>query len=137
MTVRVADLMTTLVVTASEDTPFHEVVRLLEAHRISALPVLDAEGRVVGVVSEADLLPRADRPPRLLARELMTSPAITTTVDQPIQAAARLMVDCGVKRLPVVDGRGRPLGVLSRGDVVRVLLRDDWDVESAWRASSG
>jgi CBS domain-containing protein len=142
----VRDLMTTDVVSAREDTGYREVLDALARHRVSALPVVDGEGRVVGVVSEADLLRKEGAPdgkprllPRLLSpprrpdrtgtvRDLMTAPAVTTGPDEPVARAARLMEDRKVKRLPVVDGERRLLGIVSRHDLVRMHVRPDADI---------
>lgn len=107
--------------------------------------MVDAQGRVVGVVSEADLLLRAARevvedrhwhesPAQRetrakaagrIARDLMTSPAVTVAPSTPVAEAARRLHEHGIKRLPVVDPDGRPVGILSRGDLIRVFLRED------------
>src|SRR5579859_4479659 len=125
----VADVMTPAekVVSVRPGTPYQEIVRLLTEHRISALPVLGAAGRVLGVVSEADLLPKESRsqqplPPRPAftpkeaqtrhkaeadtALELMTAPAITIAADEDVSEAARRLELHRIKRLPVVDGMG-------------------------------
>ncbi|SEL91337.1 CBS domain-containing protein [Streptacidiphilus jiangxiensis] len=140
----VRDVMSAEVVTASSATPFKDLVRLLEEHRISALPVLDPGRRVLGVVSEADLLLKeADRQRRLgmrsalldpdeatriaalRATDLMTAPAVTIGPDEAVADAARVMIRRRVKRLPVVDDSGVLLGIVSRADVLKVFLRDD------------
>ncbi|UVS79453.1 CBS domain-containing protein [Actinokineospora sp. UTMC 2448] len=142
----VADVMTRTVVTARPDTGFAELVRLMTEHSVSALPVTDASGGVVGVVSEADLLAkesaRADGAPHSLrallrrhadksraagtvAAELMSSPAVTTTEHTPVTTAARLMSEHRVKRLPVVTADGVLTGVVSRSDLLGVFLRGD------------
>lgn len=142
----VRDVMTAEVVTVPADAPFKEVARLLDEHNVSALPVLDENGGLVGVVSEGDLLPKEsyrdsrERPVRLArlvhrrslakaegdtAREVMTTPAVTIEPDAPLSAAARRMVDEGVKRLPVVDATGALIGIVSRADLVSVFLRTD------------
>ncbi|MFP8904732.1 CBS domain-containing protein [Streptomyces atacamensis] len=142
----VRDLMTGDVVSVREDTRYREILRALDRNRVSALPVVDAQDRVVGVVSEADLLraerdceerpralPRLPRPPRPpdragTARELMTAPAVTIGPEEPVARAARLIEDKGVKRLPVVDGERRLLGIVSRRDLVRMHVRADADI---------
>ncbi|MFI7602418.1 CBS domain-containing protein [Actinoplanes sp. NPDC049681] len=144
----VDDVMTQAVVTVTEDTPYRAVVDLLIRHRLSAVPVVDDFGRVTGVVSEADLLRKieyaGDEKPRLFegrrrrgervkadartAADLMSSPAVAALKGTPIAAAAREMDREGVKRLPVVDDLGRLVGIVSRGDLLKVHLRPDDDI---------
>ncbi len=143
----VGDVMTADVVTISTDTPFKHIEQLMNEHHVSALPVLDADGALVGLVSEADLLLRTEasgdepggwtreaRERRAKAQAptaagLMSSPVVTTTSDQPLAAAARMMRKRNVKRLPVVDG-GRLVGIVSRADVLKSYLRTDADIRS-------
>jgi CBS domain-containing protein len=157
MRLTVKEVMTTNVVVAAQDTPFQAVADLLIEHGVSGLPVVDA-GRVVGVVSEADLLYKEEfkqryygddyRPPlraRLRHRlgeggppeeksvgetagELMTSPAIVTTPNASVVVAVRLMDRHGVKRLPVVDADGLLVGIVSRRDVLKAFVRDDDEI---------
>jgi CBS domain-containing protein len=138
---RVRDVMTTAVVTVDRITPYKEIASLLVKHKVSALPVLMMGRRVAGVVSEADLLRVEDQrarraragghrarlhwrsrsgPRRLTAGELMTSPAITIHPDATIPAAARLMNQHHVKRLPVVGPDGSLIGIVSRRDLLSV-----------------
>ena len=142
----VRSVMTENVVTVPEDMPYKEIVATLAQHAVSAVPVVDEAGRVVGVVSEADLLHKMEfaglephihlierRQRRMArvkaagdaARDLMNSPAITVGPDVALTAAASTMERERVKRLPVVDGRGRAVGIVSRRDLLRVYLRDD------------
>jgi CBS-domain-containing membrane protein len=151
---RVRDVMTREVVTVDEETPFKEITQLLADCHISALPVLDSDGRVVGVVSEADLLlkeelpegpagghlfqGRRQRATRAKAAgdtavELMTAPAITVGPDASIPEAARLLHRHQVKRLPVVDPAGPLLGIVSRADLLKVFLRSDADIATEVR----
>jgi CBS domain-containing protein len=141
--------MTREVVTVDERASFKEVATLIAEHRVSALPVLDGKGRVVGIVSEADLLLKeefAEKPTkdRLFqsrrqretrakaagdtAAELMTSPAVTVGPDASVAEAARLLHRHGVKRLPVVDPAGPLLGIVSRADLLKVFLHSDADI---------
>jgi CBS-domain-containing membrane protein len=141
---RVRDVMTRPVVSALRETPFKELVRLMGEHAVSALPVLDSRRRVLGVVSEADLLPKeaqhdrrlglrqallrpdeAGKVAALVAEDLMTAPPVTIGPDETLAAAARLLGRRGVKHLPVVDSAGRLTGIVSRGDLLKVFLRDD------------
>ncbi|MEY9964155.1 CBS domain-containing protein [Streptacidiphilus sp. MAP12-16] len=141
----VEDVMTTPVVRVAPDTGFQEIVALLAEYDITAVAVTDLQDRLVGVVSEADLLrkqasqedpsamrpaprPSRDGPDRAqgaTARELMSSPAVCTGPRASVVAAARLMDSHRVKRLPVVADDGRLVGMVSRSDLLRVFLRGD------------
>jgi CBS domain-containing protein len=139
--------MTKTVVTAPELAPFKELVRVMREYRVSALPIMDDRGTIVGVVSEADLLlkeapdvltphvfeGRVHKEERRkaegkVARDLMTHPAITVEPGAPVTEAARLMHEHHVKRLPVVDAEGRLEGVVSRVDLLADYLRDDAEI---------
>ncbi|MFJ8160078.1 CBS domain-containing protein [Streptomyces sp. NPDC096136] len=127
----VDDVMTQAVVSVDHDTAFKDIVETMRMWNVSALPVLSAGGKVTGVVSEADLLLAAthiDPDRAITAERLMTRPAVTVTKDTTIQAAARLMARRHLKRLPVVDGDGHLIGVVSRGDLLKVYLRSDADI---------
>lgn len=144
----VADVMTRDVTTLRADTPFKSVVWTLAARKISGAPVVDPDGVVMGVVSEADLLPnesrenhvrpwplsshgrrsRARKAKALCAGELMSAPAIMAGPETPLPQAAALLARHGVKRLPVVDTAGRLVGVVSRADVLRAFLRADDEI---------
>ncbi|MFJ8025201.1 CBS domain-containing protein [Streptomyces sp. NPDC096311] len=143
----VSDVMTHTVAAVGRKANFKEIVRLMEQWKVSALPVLEGEGRVIGVVSEADLLPKEefrdsdpDRYTQLrrlsdlakagavTAEDLMTAPAFTVRANATLAQAARTMAHAKVKRLPVVDDRGLLEGVVSRGDLLKVFLRDDEDI---------
>ncbi|MFD0274231.1 CBS domain-containing protein [Kitasatospora sp. NPDC127111] len=141
----VGELMTREVVRVAPQTGFREIVALLREFDITAVPVVDADGHVVGVVSEADLMrtQAAQEDPSALfpapapmaagastAEELMTRPAVCTAPDASVVAAARLMEHRHVKRLPVVDDEGLLVGMVSRGDLLRVFLRDDQAIRS-------
>lgn len=148
----VADVMTTVVVAVGRDAQFKEIVATMGQWRVTALPVLEGEGRVVGVVSEADLLAKEelrDTEPTMIdqkrrladyakagavsARDLMTSPAVTVHPDALLPEAARLMVRHQVKRLPVVDGTGVLKGIVSRADLLKVFLRPDRELAAEVR----
>ncbi|SED84904.1 CBS domain-containing protein [Streptomyces sp. Ag109_O5-10] len=143
----VSDVMTQTVISVGRQASFKELVRLMRDWRVSALPVVEGEGRVVGVVSEADLLHKEEvrdgDPDRyaqlhgttdltkagaLTAEQLMTSPALTTRTDATLAQAARTMARSKVKRLPVVDELGLLQGVVSRADLLRVFLRGDEEI---------
>jgi CBS domain-containing protein len=139
---KVEDVMTTKVVTVEQEAPFKTIVRLLEEHRISAVPVVDKHAVVVGVVSEADLLAKERYPhgrsglgavegpwnraalhkaEGVIAAELMSSPPVTVQLGSTIAEAARLAAGAGVKRLPVVDGQRRLVGIVTRSDLLKVF----------------
>ncbi|MFF9623667.1 CBS domain-containing protein [Streptomyces griseosporeus] len=131
---RVGEVMTGEVVQARRDTPFKELVRLLDEHRISGLPVVDDDDKVVGVVSGTDLVRRQARRGRYdasadaTAGALMSTPAITVHPEQSVPQAARLMERHGIERLPVVDEEDRLIGIATRRDLLRVFLRSDGDI---------
>jgi len=146
----VKDVMSALPVSVSKTATFREIAARLRECRVSAFPVVDADGKVIGVVSEADLLVKEavpDEPNVLLgllagivhhaarakaagvtAADLMTSPAVTIGPDDTVEHAARLMHDRKVKRLPVVNPAGRPIGIISRSDVLAVFDRADAEI---------
>lgn len=143
----VSDVMTQTVVSVGQEAPFKEIVALMDQWHVSALPVTAGEGRVVGVVSEADLLPKEEFrdvvPSRLtemhrlddvlkagsvLACDLMTAPAVTVEENDTLSRAARIMAAEKVKRLPVVDAGGKLCGIVSRRDLLKVFLRQDDDI---------
>ncbi|MEV6613124.1 CBS domain-containing protein [Streptomyces sp. NPDC051051] len=130
----VGEVMTGDVVEARRTTPFKEVVRLLDHHRISGLPVIDDDDKVLGVVSGTDLVRAQARRSghglvgAVTAADLMSSPAITVHPEQSVPDAARLMERRGVERLPVVDEEDRLIGIATRRDLLRVFLRTDEDL---------
>jgi CBS domain-containing protein len=142
--------MTDKVVAVREDAGFKQMVDVLADFAVSAVPVVDAEMNVLGVVSEADLLHKVEfagqdvhaklfeRPGRRVvkakavgdtAAALMTAPAITIGPDATIGEAARLMEHRQVKRLPVVNAEGKLCGIVSRRDLLRPYLRADEDIQ--------
>ena len=151
---KVGSVMTSEVVRATYGTPFKEVARLLADHRISGLPVVDEDDKVVGVISETDLMVRQaatpdplDPPPRRrladltrgarrqaakaharTAGQLMTKPAVTVHADDSIVEAARTMAGRRVERLPVLDEADRLVGIVTRRDLLQVFLRPDEDI---------
>jgi CBS domain-containing protein len=147
MKTSVEEIMTTQVVAVKLGASFKEMTAALRENRVSAFPVIDDDGKVIGVVSEADMLARevlnADHAGTiaamshrgeqhqaggLTARDLMTHPAITVTPDDSAEQAARLMYTLQVKRLPVIDRGGRLVGIISRTDVLGVYDRPDDDI---------
>nr|BFD81801.1 CBS domain-containing protein [Streptomyces sp. Xyl84] len=150
---KVGSVMTDDVVRAQYGTPFKEVARMLDEHRISGLPVVDDDEHVIGVVSETDLMTRqvletGSREPgrhfRALltmtarrqavkakartAGQLMTQPPVTVHADETIVEAARTMAERQVERLPVIDDEDRLVGIVTRRDLLQVFLRPDPDI---------
>ncbi len=148
----VREVMTTRVIWVRKDASFREMATALRQHRVSAFPVVDDDGQVIGVVSEADLLAKealdtepedlpgmitgilhrkeAEKARGITAGDLMTSPAIIAHPGDSVEHAARLMHDRRVKRLPVVDEDGRLLGIVSRADLLRPFIRPDAEIRS-------
>jgi len=149
MNTTVGDVMTTRVIAVRRTADFKQIVSVLRKYRVSACPVINEGGKVVGVVSEADLLFKEAEPgpPAGLIRlrwklgeeskvnavsagQLMTSPAVTIHPGAPIVVAARVMQDRRIKRLPVVTEDGLLIGIISRSDVLSVYERPDSDIEN-------
>ncbi|EMF01499.1 CBS domain-containing protein [Streptomyces mobaraensis] len=119
----VGEIMTSPVARARPGTSFEGLVRLLRRRGVSGVPVLDPDDKVVGVVSEKDLARHRERGGT--AAELMSSPALTVHPEQRAADAARVMDRHRVNRLPVVDEEDRLIGIVTRGDLLRVFLRTD------------
>ena len=145
----VADVMTRSIVSVDRRTPFKEVVRRMRDRRVSGVPVVRGDGRVLGIISTGDLILKEDpalegevgwfegrrhREDRskaggVRAEELMTTPPLTIRPDATLGEAARLMHDRRVKRLPVVDpDHGTIVGIVSRSDLLKVFLREDAEI---------
>jgi CBS domain-containing protein len=150
MSARVADVMTTEVVAVRADASFKEIAAMLRGLRVSAFPVLDGDDKVIGVVSETDLLPkealeagyerhrgrrsarrhRAElaKAPGVTAADLMSRPAVTVGPYDLVSHVAHVMYDHGVTCLPVVGAGGRLVGIISRSDVLSVFGRPDEEI---------
>ena len=149
MNAKVKDVMTGEVVAVRKDASFKDMAARLRQYRVSAFPVIDENRRVIGVVSEADLLAKealADehaipaaiagilhhkehqKAEGLTAGDLMTHPAVTVRPDDSVEHAARLMYTLQVKRLPVVDAGGYLVGIVSRADLLTVFDRTDDEI---------
>ena len=145
MNATVKDVMTTQVVAVRRDATFKEMAATLRRFRVSAFPVLDDHEKVIGVVSEADMLAKealADpgvidglmhrkevrKAGGLTAGDLMTHPPVTASPDDPVEQAARMMHFLRVKRLPVVNSGGGLVGIVSRADVLAVFDRTDEEI---------
>src|SRR5215469_16568195 len=143
MNTTVKDIMTTRVIWVRMDTTFREMAAALREYRISAFPVVDDDRKVIGVVSEADMLNKAalvDEPGvfggilhrrdqakahGVTAGDLMTTAVVAVRPEDTVEHAAKLMYDRGVKRLPVTDESGHLVGIISRADVLSVFDRTD------------
>jgi CBS domain-containing protein len=149
MNVTVNDVMTTTVVAVKKGASYKELAALLRKYRVSAFPVLDDAQKVIGIVSEADLLAKealnADRGGPIAAMvhhkelekadgvtagDLMTSNVVTVKRDDTVEQAARLMYHLQVKRLPVVDAGGYLVGIVSRADLLTVFDRPDQEIRA-------
>lgn len=147
MSTTVRDVMTTGVIAVRGDTSFKEMAAMLGSSRVSGFPVIDRAGKVLGVVSETDMLIKeADRASHpevfaglrrsrdlqkaagVTAAELMTSPPVTIGPEEPVQHAAFLMYDRAVERLPVVDEAGHLVGIVSQVDVLSIFSRPDEEI---------
>ncbi len=147
----VEDIMTKRVVAVHAGASFKDMASRLRQERVSAFPVIDDDGKVIGVVSEADLLPKEtldagwaagipgmtsqilqrrdqEKAESVTAADLMTAPAVTAAAGDTAEHAARLMYVRRVKRLPVVDAAGRLVGIVSRADVLSVFDRLDVEI---------
>ena len=146
----VKDVMTTHVVSVTADASFRTMAAALREYRVSAFPVLDDDGKVIGVVSEADMLAKEalesepqgmpgmiagilrrrehEKARGTTAGELMTSPPVTVHPDDTLERAARLMYTRKVKRLPVVDENGHLVGIIGRADLLIMFDRSDEDI---------
>ncbi|MEW6327797.1 MAG: DUF190 domain-containing protein [Thermodesulfobacteriota bacterium] len=152
--VRVRDVMTPCPKKVTLSTPVSEVVRLLLSSVFTGIPIVDEKDRVAGIITQGDLIYRAGMPLRLgllaesdqekveavleslslkRAEEIMSRPAIFIQEDKPITEAVHLMLKNGLKRLPVVNAEGRLVGILSRIDVFRTIMREspDWKTFAA------
>lgn len=146
----VKDVMSTHVIAARKGASFKEMAEKLREHRVSAFPIVDKDCKVIGVVSEADLLTKEalagglggmpgmisgilqrkeeERAAGLTAGDLMTHPAVTVQPDDSVEHAARLMYVRRIKRLPVTDATGHLVGIISRADVLAVYSRPDEEI---------
>jgi CBS domain-containing protein len=147
----VRDVMTSAVTTVGPGTSLKDVATILTRCEISGVPVVLEDGRVVGVVSEGDILfkergpseqkgmvawlraafgrDEQSKPEALTAAQAMTAPARTIAPWRPVSAAAAQMLEQGVDRLPVVDEESRLVGIITRADLVRVFVRSDAEIK--------
>lgn len=142
----VRNVMTESVITAGESATFPEMARLLAQHPGGALPILDVDGVMVGIVSGTDLLPKEALPPAphlwpqrsltaetvkaeaITAGDVMSSPIVSAYPGEPLSVAVRRMLDHNVSQLPVLEKDGRLVGILSRQDALRAFERGDEEI---------
>jgi CBS domain-containing protein len=152
MSKTVADVMTSNPIVVQPQTPIKEAIQLLAERRISGLPVVDGEGKLVGVITESDLMWQetgVDPPPYIIlldsviylqnparyekeihkalgqtVEEVMSEKHITVEPDRALKEAARLMHEKEIRRLPVVDEQGQVIGILTRGDIVQAMVTE-------------
>jgi CBS domain-containing protein len=147
MNATVKDVMSTHVIAVRQYASYKEMAAMLHDQRVSAFPVVDDDNKVIGVVSEADLLTKealeGTLPRTLLSRQervrkqvnaltaadLMTRPPVTIGPDETVTSAARLMFDQRVKRLPVISDDGTLIGIVTRSDVLSVYSRPDAEIQ--------
>jgi CBS domain-containing protein len=148
---RVGDIMTIAVIKVQPETPVSEIARLMSQHGVSGLPVVDTDNRVVGIVTELDMMARNTRfkLPNFIfifdamipletghhyrerlehvlgttAQEIMSEPPVTVTPDATIEELAELMVDRRINPIPVVQN-DRLVGIISRSDIIRLMAAD-------------
>jgi CBS-domain-containing membrane protein len=143
----VKDVMSTHVIAVRQGASYKDMAAMLREQRVSAFPVIDDHNKVIGVVSESDLLTKEaledvpgvsqsmtsqrehSRASAVTAAELMTAPPVTIGPDEPVTQAARLMYSRRVKRLPVTSDDGTLIGIVSRADVLSVYSRPDADIQ--------
>jgi len=146
------ELMTTEVVTVTPDTSVKDAAKLMSEKEVGALPVVDADGKLVGIVTEGDLIMQdvkvhfpsyislldgfiylesfsrfeqeLKKAVAATVGDVMTSPAVTAAPDTDVEALATLMVEKHVSRVPIVEGN-RLVGIASKGDIVRSIGRGD------------
>jgi CBS domain-containing protein len=145
----VADVMTANPISVAPDTELKEAIQLMAEHHVGGLPVIDASGNLVGILSQSDLMWQAtgvDVPAYIMlldsviylknpaqynqelhkalgqqVKDVMTDHVVTVTPDKSIRDAAQLMHDKKIRRLPVVNGEKQVVGILTRGDIVRQM----------------
>jgi CBS domain-containing protein len=149
---KVKEVMSTNVLTVTPETPLKQVAALLAERSISGVPVCDAEGKIVGVISEADILHKEQGPgarrggpfawlvdqsryadavkaAARTAKDAMTTPPITIGPERPVSVAAKTMIERRVNRLPVVRG-DQLVGIVTRADLVRAFQRSDEEIKT-------
>ena len=133
----VSDVMTSSVHVATPLTPVKLLVRLVKENRVSAIPIVDQWGTPIGIVSATDLLLKERaKAAGTVASEVMTFPVVTVGLKSSVSEAEKVMQERSVRRLVVVDERGRIAGIVSRSDLLQVFLRGDEDLHERLPAGS-
>jgi CBS-domain-containing membrane protein len=110
------DIMTRSVITISPDATIHDAARLLSQHNISGVPVVDASGKMVGLVSEADLISKQGQQ----VADIMSRRIVSVHENTPVDEIAQLLIGRNFKRIPIVRNE-KVIGVVSRADIVRMM----------------
>ena len=113
---RAHDIMTHEVITIGPDASIHDAARLLSEYNISGVPVVDDAGRMIGIITEADLLGKEGK----TVADIMTPRVTTAEEETPVETVAQILTSNRFKRLPVVRGE-RLVGIVSRADIVRLM----------------
>ncbi len=152
MSKTVAEVMTPNPITVEPETDLNQAIKIMAEKQISGLPVVDGEGKLIGVISETDLMWQEtglEPPPYIMfldsiiylqnparhekeihkvlgqtVKEVMSDKPIAISPDKSLREAARLMHDKKIRRLPAIDSEGRVIGILTRGDIVRMMAED-------------
>ncbi len=145
----VADIMTSDPMTVKPETPLKEAIAILAQNKISGLPVVDEDDKLIGIISENDLMWQetgVEPPPYIMildsviylenpnryekeihkalgqtVADVMTKKCLTITIDKPVKQAARLLHDKKIRRLPVIDKQGKVVGIITQGDIIRAM----------------
>ena len=121
-----SDIMTRKVITIHPEASAQEAAQLLDQKRISGLPVLDASGSLIGIVTEADIISKVNRYglldlDGLRVADIMSREVMTVNEETPVSEIATLLTERKIKRVPVVRQGGRLVGIVSRGDIVHAV----------------
>ncbi len=128
----VKEVMNRRVITFTEDTPVQQVAKTLNSHKITGAPVVNADGHVVGIVSEVDVFTKRGE----TARDIMSTHVISVSDDTGIEEAARLLAGERIRRLPVMR-QGKMVGLLSRSDVLDFFVQSHWSCTRCAHAEHG
>jgi len=123
-TILAREIMTEPVISVAPDMPVDRIARLLAEHRITGMPVVDDKGRVVGIVTEYDVIAKRGK----VAREIMSRDVISVNEDTPAESVAQILTERRVRRVPVLRD-GRLVGIISRADLIRLFTLTRWTCE--------